>query len=181
VRLGVFGGSFDPPHIGHYLAAVDAAERLALDRVIWVPAAQQPLKIGTPHVGTADQRYRMVRAAVSGAPRFGVSRIEIDRAGLSYTVATVQSLAAEFPAAELYLLLGEDAWARFSEWREPETIRTLAQIEIMARKTESAFAGRVVEVSSTEIRERARTGRSVRGFVQDAVAEIIESERLYQW
>jgi nicotinate-nucleotide adenylyltransferase len=180
VRLGVFGGSFDPPHIGHYLAAVDAAERLGLDRVIWVPTAQQPLKAGTPHVATAEQRFRMVEAAILASPIFAASRIEIDRSGLSYTVATVQSLSAEWPGAELYLLIGEDAWSRFSEWREPETIQTLASIEILARNTESEFSGRVVEVSSTEIRARAREGRSVRGFVQDAVAEIIESERLYQ-
>ena len=181
MRLGVFGGSFDPPHIGHYLAAVDAAERLGLDRVLWVPTAQQPLKADAPHVASADQRYRMVQAAVSGSLNFEASRIEIDRSGLSYTIATVQSLAAEFPGAELYLLLGEDAWSRFSEWHEPERIRTLVQIEILARKTESEFSGRVVEVSSTEIRARAGANRSVRGFVQDAVAEIIESERLYQW
>jgi nicotinate-nucleotide adenylyltransferase len=181
VRLGVFGGSYDPPHIGHYLAAVDAAERIGLDRVLWVPTAQQPLKSDAPHVASADQRFRMVQAAVSGNPNFEASRIEIDRRGLSYTVATVQSLAAQFPDAELHLLIGEDAWSRFSEWREPETIRTLVQIDILARKTASEFAGRVVEVSSTEIRARARDGKSVRGFVQDAVAEIIESERLYQW
>jgi nicotinate-nucleotide adenylyltransferase len=181
VRLGVFGGSFDPPHIGHFLAAVDAAERLGLDRVLWVPAAQQPLKLDAPHVASAEQRFRMVLAAVSESAMFGASRIEIDRLGLSYTVTTVRSLAEEYPRAELYLLIGEDAWSRFSEWREPEAIRTLAHIEILARKTESEFSGRVVEVSSTEIRARARDGRSVRGFVQDAVAEIIESERLYQW
>ena len=181
MRLGVFGGSFDPPHLGHYLAAVDAAERLGLDRVLWVPTAQQPLKTGAPHVAPADARYRMVEAAVSRSPIFGASRIEIDRSGLSYTVATVQSLTEQFPGAELYLLLGEDAWSHFSEWHEPETIRTLVQIEILARRAESEFGGRVVEISSTEIRARAREGRSVRGFVQDAVAEIIESERLYQW
>lgn len=181
MRLGVFGGSFDPPHVGHFLAAVDAAERLELDRVIWVPAAQQPLKVDAPHAATAEQRYRMVRAAVSGSPRFDASRIEIDRSGLSYTITTVRSFVEEFPGSQLYLLVGEDAWSRFAEWREPEAIRTLVQIEILARSTESEFSGRVVEVSSTEIRARARDGRSVRGFVQDAVAEIIESERLYQW
>ena len=181
MRLGVFGGSFDPPHIGHYLAAVDAAERLGLDRVLWVPTAQQPLKAAAPHVASADQRYRMVQAAVSRTVIFEPSRIEIDRPGLSYTIATIQSLREQFRGAELYLLLGEDAWSRFSEWHEPDKIRTLVQIEILARKTESGFAGRVVEVSSTEVRARAREGRSVRGFVQDAVAEIIESERLYQW
>jgi nicotinate-nucleotide adenylyltransferase len=181
MRLGVFGGSFDPPHIGHFLAATDAAERLELDRVIWVPAAQQPLKLGAPHAAPAEQRFRMVEAAVSSSPIFDASRIEIDRPGLSYTVATVQSFVDKWPSAEIYLLLGEDAWSHFDEWHEPEKIRTLVRIEILARKTASDFAGRVVEVSSTEIRARARAGLSVRGFVQDAVAEIIDSERLYKW
>ncbi|MEO7102055.1 MAG: nicotinate (nicotinamide) nucleotide adenylyltransferase [Gemmatimonadaceae bacterium] len=181
MRIGVFGGSFDPPHVGHYLAAVDAAERLQLDRVIWVPAAQQPLKAATPHLASAEQRFRMVEAAVSASEIFEASRIEIDRSGLSYTVATVQSFASQWPHAELYLLVGEDAWSRFQEWHEPETIRTLVHIEILARKKESTYSGRVVEVSSTEVRARARNDRSVRGFVQDAVAEIIELERLYKW
>ena len=181
MRLGVFGGSFDPPHIGHFLAAVDAAERIGLDRMLWVPTAQQPLKAGVAHVATADQRLRMVQAAVAGSPIFEASRIEIDRPGLSYTVTTVRALAEQFPDTELHLLIGEDAWSRFAEWREPEAIRTLVHIEILARKTGSEFGGRVVEVSSTEVRARARRGLSVRGFVQDAVAEIIESERLYQW
>jgi len=181
VRLGVFGGSFDPPHIGHYLTALDAAERAGLDRVLWVPTAQQPLKVGAAHEASAEQRFSMVQAATMESRIFDPSRIEIDRAGLSYTVTTVRTLKAQFPGAELYLLVGEDAWSRFGEWREPEAIRTLVHIEILARKTGSEFGGRVVEVSSTEVRARARQGLSVRGFVQDAVAEIIESERLYQW
>jgi len=181
VRLGVFGGSFDPPHVGHLLAAVDAAERLSLDRVIWVPAAHQPLKSATPHAATSEQRYAMVVAVAFANPKFSASRIEIDRCGLSYTIETVEAFAREYPAAERFLLVGEDAWSRFDEWREPERIRTLVQIEVLARRDDSAYAGRVVEVSSTEIRARVRDGKSVRGFVQDAVAEIIESEGLYQW
>jgi nicotinate-nucleotide adenylyltransferase len=181
MRIGLFGGSFDPPHVGHYLAAVDAAERLALDRLLWVPTAQQPLKTGSPHHATAEQRFAMVVAAVSSNPRFEASRIEIDRAGLSFTVDTARALAAQYPGAERYLLVGEDAWSRFAEWREPDVIRTLVQIEVLARREGTEFPGRVVEISSTEIRERARAGKSVRGFVQDAVAEIIESQGLYQW
>ena len=181
MRIGIFGGSFDPPHVGHYLAAIDAAERLRLDRVLWVPTAQQPLKAGAPHVASAEQRFRMVDAEIFGTPIFQASRIEIDRPGLSYTIATIRSLVEEFPGAELFLLLGEDSWSRFSEWREPEAIRTLVQIEILARATGGVHSGRVIQVSSTEIRARAREGRSVRGFVRDAVAEIIESEGLYQW
>ncbi len=181
MRLGIFGGSFDPPHVGHLLAAVDAAERLSLDRVIWVPTAHQPLKAEAPHAGTSEQRFSMVEAATLARPEFQVSRIEIDRPGLSYTVATVDAFAREFPDAERFLLVGEDAWSRFEDWREPDRIKTLVRIEVLARSENSAFAGRVIEVSSTEIRARVRDGRSVRGFVQDAVAGIIESEGLYQW
>lgn len=181
MRLGIFGGSFDPPHVGHFLAAVDAAERLDLDRVIWVPAAVQPLKTGTPHAATAGQRYAMVLVATSADPRFAASRIEIDRPGLSYTVDTVEAFAREYPEAERFLLVGEDAYSRLNEWRDPDRIRTLVQIEILARQDDGDHTGRVVQVSSTEIRARVRAGKSVRGFVQDAVAEIIESEGLYQW
>lgn len=181
MRLGVFGGSFDPPHIGHFLAAVDAAERLGLDRVVWVPTAHQPLKAAIAHAATSEQRYAMVVMAVSANPKFGASRIEIDRSGLSYTIETVEAFAREYPDAERFLLVGEDAWSRFGEWRESERIRTLVQIEVLARHDDSTHAGRVVDVSSTEIRARVRDGKSVRGFVQDAVAEIIESEGLYQW
>jgi len=181
VRIGLFGGSFDPPHLGHYLAAVDAAEALQLDRLFWIPAAQQPLKTEMPHGATAAQRYAMVSAAVSTHPHFVASRIEIDRPGLSYTVATVEAFAREFPEAERYLLVGEDAWDRFSEWREPDRIRTLVRLYVLARRTGSQHAGRVIEVSSTEVRARVRAGQSIRGFVPDAVAELIESQGWYRW
>lgn len=185
MRLGVFGGSFDPPHVGHFLAALDAAECLALDRVVWVPTAQQPLKAGAArasgHGASAEQRFAMTAATAAASPRFQASRIETDRGGLSYTVATLEAIAREYPSAERYLLLGEDAWERFGEWREPERIRTLVHVAVLARRADSDFAGRVVQVSSTEIRARVGAGLSVRGFVLDAVAEIIESERLYRW
>jgi nicotinate-nucleotide adenylyltransferase len=201
VRLGIFGGSFDPPHIGHYLAAVDAAEQLGLDQLIWVPAAQQPLKTGTPHKVSAEHRFRMTAAAASAHPNFRTSRIEIDRKGLSYTVTTVEAFAREYPDAERFLMVGEDAWAQFDRWREPDRIRTFVRIAVLARLSENmSWVGaesagspsngeepdvrlktRLVDVSSTEIRRRAQGGKSVRGFVQDAVAEIIESEGLYRW
>lgn len=181
MRIGIFGGSFDPPHVGHFLAAVDAAERLQLDRLLWVPTAQQPLKTDAPHHASAEQRFAMVTAATSAYSAFEPSRIEIDRPGLSYTVNTARALAEQFPGAERYLLVGEDAWSRFAEWREPDVIRTLVRMEVLARREGGEFPGRVIEISSTEIRERVRAGKSVRGFVQDAVAEIIESQGLYQW
>lgn len=181
MRLGVFGGSFDPPHVGHYLAALDAAERLGLDRVLWVPAAQQPLKALAPHAASSEQRFEMVSAATALDPRFGASRIEIDRPGLSFTVSTLEAFALEYPDAERYLLVGEDAWARFAEWREPDRIRTLARTDVLARRPGSRYPGRVVEVSSTEVRERVRRGLPIRGFVLDPVADIIASQGLYRW
>jgi len=195
MRLGIFGGSFDPPHIGHFLAAVDAAEQLSLDRVLWIPAARQPLKTATPHVATPEQRYAMVSAAVRGHSAFAASRIEIERDGLSFTVTTLEALEREQPAAERFLLVGEDTWARFGDWHQPERVRALARIVVLTRAsglpheerrhTEDGtvihLETRRIEVSSTEIRARVAAGKPVRGFVQDAVADIIESEGLYRW
>jgi len=193
VRLGLFGGSFDPPHIGHLLAAVDAFESLELDKLIFVPAAVQPLKAGLA-AGTAHQRLAMVRLLVGMDPRFDVDAVEIDRAGLSYTVDTLETFAERFPNAERFFLVGEDAMAAFGAWREPQQILKLAQLAILRRPGAGAtvvnaasrltgtitLATRLVEVSSTEIRERVRAGKSIRGFVPDSVATYIETERLYR-
>jgi len=220
MRLGIFGGSFDPPHIGHLLAAVDASEQLGLDRLFWIPTSQQPLKSGDPHHATPEQRYAMVTAAIQGVPLFHPSRIEIDRPGLSYTVTTLEAFAQEYPTADRYLLLGQDAWNHFPEWHSPERIRTLVHIAAFTRPTspETYEGGRVdggagnisqpgqseampredfagasihtpdrclavrrIDVSSTEIRARVRADKPIRGFVQDAVADIIESQGLYRW
>ena len=210
MRLGVFGGSFDPPHIGHFLAAVDAADHLALDRVLWVPAAHQPLKTATPHIASPEQRYAMVAAATGAHSRFTPSRIEIDREGLSYTVETLEALKQQYPAAERFLLLGEDAWEGFAQWHQPERIRTLVQVAVLKRPAgtpqgresdpvgigalsedsadshgialpDRQIPSRTIDVSATEIRARIKAGKPIRGFVQDAVADIIESEGLYRW
>lgn len=221
MRLGVFGGSFDPPHVGHFLAAVDAAEQLALDRLLWIPTAQQPLKTGTPHYASPEQRYAMVEAVTKAHFVFTPSRIEIDRDGLSYTVTTLEALEREYPDAERFLLVGEDTWKGFTQWRHPERIRTLVRIAVLARPKESEtpqvwgeegerrsvdrngrppigerpkvapelslftpdrlLETRQIQVSSTEIRARRNAGKPIRGFVQDAVADIIESEGLYRW
>ena len=196
MRLGVFGGSFDPPHIGHLLAAVDAYESLALDKLFFVPAAIQPLKVGMTSA-SAHQRLAMVTRLVSADPRFGVDAVEIDRAGLSYTVDTLETFAQRFPNAERFFLVGEDAMAAFGAWRNPEQILKLARLAILRRQGgvgsvstgdsepslpsgTIALATRLVDVSSTEIRERVRNGKSIRGFVPESVAAFIETERLYR-
>jgi nicotinate-nucleotide adenylyltransferase len=169
---------------------VDAAEQLGLDKLFWVPAAQQPLKIGTPHHATPEQRYAMAAAAAAAHPGFSPSRIEIDRGGLSYTVTTIEAFTQDYPGAEIFLLVGQDSLDNFSRWHRPQSIRTLAQIAVLARSVspkrtpnppDQWLRSRVIDVSSTEIRTRIRTGQTIRGFVQDAVADIIESEHLYRW
>ena len=191
LRVGVFGGSFDPPHVGHLLVATDAAEQLGLDQVLFVPAAQQPLKTDRRHA-PAQLRLAMVAALVADDPRFAVERVEIDRGGLSYTVDTLASLAARWPGGELVLLAGADVLATFARWREPHRIRQLATLVVLTRGEASApgpdFPGgppvflptRRVDVSSTEVRARLAAGRSVRGFVPDAVAELLRSAAVYR-
>lgn len=197
MRLGIFGGSFDPPHIGHYLAAVDAAEQLELDLLLWIPVAQQPLKAdlvsnveSSPHGASPEQRLQMVQATAEMHPKFASSRIEIDRNGLSYTVATVEALANEYPHAERFLLIGADAWNQFGSWYQPERIRTFVKVAVLSRTVEGERVGAIpdhmlmtrrIDVSSTEVRARVRAGNSVRGFVPDPVAKIIELEGLYRW
>jgi nicotinate-nucleotide adenylyltransferase len=193
VRLAIFGGSFDPPHVGHLLAAQDAYERLSLDRIVLVPAGTQPLKVGRA-VAPAEERLAMVRLMVDGDARFEVSPVEVERAGVSFTVDTLAHFAAAFPAAERFLLVGADVLATFAQWREPERILALAQLVVLQRERESASAlpagldaktmlrlpTRRVDVSSTEIRERVRSGKSIRGFVTDSVAAHIARGGLYQ-
>ena len=189
MRLGVYGGSFDPPHLGHLLPVIDAAEQLELDGVRYVPAATQPLKVGRASASPAD-RLAMTERLVRGIPGFSVDPAEIDRPGLSFTVDTLAGLAAAHPGAELFLLLGADAYALFDQWREPARIRALATIVVMVRGDSvplpsvgpevKVLQSRRVDVSSTELRARVRDGRTIRGFVTDAVADYIAEHRLYR-
>lgn len=195
MRIGVFGGSFDPPHIGHLLVVIDAMEQLALDRIILVPAAQQPLKQGMVQSPPA-QRLAMVRALVGDDPRFEVDPLEITRGGLSFTVETLGTLAARLPGAELFLLAGADVLQTFAKWRDPETVRRQATLVVLTRGGEGSaptvvppdFPGgaplllptRRVDVSSTEVRARLSAGRSIRGFVPESVVDHIRSAGLYR-
>ena len=123
MRIGIFGGTFDPPHVGHLLVAQEALAVLALDRLVFVPAAQQPLKVGHG-AAPAEARLEMVRRTVLGVPRISCDAIEVDRSGLSYSVDTLAEYARRFPADELFFLLGLDAARSLPSWRQP---RRLAQ------------------------------------------------------
>jgi nicotinate-nucleotide adenylyltransferase len=197
MRIGIFGGTFDPPHVGHLLAASDAIDALALDRVVFIPAAEQPLKAGAI-VASARDRLAMVALAIRGNPRFSVDAIEIERGGVSFTVDTLRSLRnrwREDRELALFLLLGQDVLATLPHWREPAAVVALAELAILTRAGRSAeedaaagplmSGGRVVptrrvDVSSTEIRERVTAGKSIHGFVPDAVLEYVAEWRLYR-
>lgn len=201
MRLGIFGGTFDPPHVGHLLAAIDAYERLELDRLVFVPAAVQPLKA---EAGSSDAAHRlaMVRALVADDPRFSVDPIEIARAGLSYTVDTLAEYERRHPRDERFFLVGADAIGAFTKWREPERVLRLARLVVLRRASDGGgdspegapeslvtepgtdpplvLETRRVDLSSTEVRARVRAGLSIRGFVPDAVAAYIERTGLYR-
>ena len=192
MRIGLFGGTFDPPHVGHLLAGNDAHEALALDRLLFVPAGTQPFKSGRV-VATGQQRLEMLRLMIGEDRRFAVEPVEIERGGLSYTVDTVQALAERERGATLFLLIGEDLAAQFATWREPERIARLSEVVVLHRSGVPAAPGneqgepplrrietRRVDVSSTEIRSRVAAGRPIRGFVTDAVARYIDATALYR-
>jgi nicotinate-nucleotide adenylyltransferase len=187
MRIGIFGGTFDPPHVGHLLAASDAYEALALDRVLFVPAAGQPLKSAI--VASPEDRFAMVLALVGDDPRFAVDPIEIERGGLSFTVETLRALRDRWKSDSglaLVLLLGADAAATLPQWREPEAVQKLAEVVVLRRGERCttmvgrAIETRTVDISSTEIRARVGAGRSIRGFVPEPVAAYIEGRRLYR-
>jgi nicotinate-nucleotide adenylyltransferase len=190
MRIGLLGGSFDPPHNGHLLAAGDVYDALGLDRIVFIPAAVQPFKAGLAGA-TVDQRLMMTRLLVGDDVRFEVSAVEIERGGLSYTVDTLLTLAANWPSSELFWLVGADVLPAFSKWRSPERIVELATVVVMERAGESsdlaampgrpiALPTRRVDISSTEVRRRVNEGKSIRGFVPDSVAAYIASERMYR-
>ena len=191
MRLGVLGGTFDPPHVGHLIAAGDAFESLALDKLVFIPVAAQPLKTDAPAGASPEQRLEMVRLAIQGDPRFSVSDTEIRRGGLSYTVDTLETIKRENPAATVFLIVGMDALAGFERWKNPERIRELAEIAVLSRTGERGVDAKVgggvtvvgtrrIDISSSEIRQRLAAGKSIHGFVAESVESYIATMKLYK-
>lgn len=199
MRLGIYGGSFDPVHLGHLLLAETCRETCDLDRVLFLPCGQSPHKPNGA-VASGNQRAEMLEFAVAGDPRFGVCRIELERSGPSFTVETLRQLRVEQPDSELFFLMGADSLSDLPLWREPHAILELATIVAVNRgqrpppdlvtleaRLGSTVRERVrlvtmpaIELSATEIRERARTGRSLRFRVPRAVEEFIRQHGLYR-
>lgn len=184
MRLGIFGGSFDPIHHGHLIAAQLAREALDLDRVLLMVSNRQPLK--GSHGAPAADRLRMVELAVEGVEGLEADGRELARGGPSYTVDSLRELAGEFPAAELVLLLGADAARELPRWHEAAAIPGLARIVCFTRGGESPPALTEplvlpeIAISSTAIRARIDAGRSVRGWVPEPVADYISGLALYR-
>ena len=195
-RIGLFGGTFDPPHLGHLVLAEWARTRLRLDRVVFVPAGTPPHKRGR-RLTDAALRLVLTQLAVRGNPAFTVSGFEARRAGPSFTVDTLRHFHARQPGARFYLLMGADSLADFPDWHEPAEIARLAKLVVAARTgAAEAFGhallpasarGRVVlldnplvAISSSALRARARAGRSLRYLVPDAVAAYVARHRLYR-
>jgi nicotinate-nucleotide adenylyltransferase len=185
--IGLLGGSFDPVHHGHLIVAQVAAEALGLDELRFMPAREQPFKLGR-HAAPAADRAAMLELAVAGAPGFAVEGAELERPGPSYTVDTLEALRAREPEAAFTLLLGADAALELDAWHRAVDLPRLARVAVFARPGTpipvSPLIGATVEVpaveiSATEIRRRVRTGRPIRYWVPDAVADYVARHRLY--
>jgi nicotinate-nucleotide adenylyltransferase len=190
-RIGIFGGSFDPVHNAHVALAQLALAELQLDELLWVPAGQpwQKQRSLTP----AAHREAMVRLAIEGEPRFALSRIEIEREGPSYTVDTVRALQAARPGMKWFLVIGQDQYAGFHTWQGWQELLGLVTLAIANRPdaltsadpqvlhvAHEAVALPMMDVSSTDIRERIAQGRLIDDLVPPPVARYIARHRLYR-
>ena len=195
--LGILGGTFNPPHIGHLVCAQEALDQLALDRIALMPVALPPHKEAREDPG-ADARVRMCELAVAGEDRLEVSRLEVDRGGPSFTVDTLRELHARDPEQELSFIVGGDVASSLPSWREPHAVLKLARLavaertgvrreDIAARLAPLHRGDRVVffdmpriDISSSDIRRRVAAGRPVRPLVPDAVAAEIARKGYYR-
>ncbi|MEO8635900.1 MAG: nicotinate-nucleotide adenylyltransferase [Gemmatimonadales bacterium] len=185
--IGLFGGSFDPIHHGHLLVAQAVLEALGLEQLRFLPTGQQPFKQGL-HQAPAAARAKMVALAIAGEPRFILDTIELDRPGPSFTVDTLRALRHREPKARFAVIVGADTARDLGKWREPDALPGLAEWILVARPgtvpCELPWPARVVavpaiDISATMVRERAATGRSIRYWVPEKVAEFISGEGLY--
>jgi nicotinate-nucleotide adenylyltransferase len=201
MRLGVFGGTFDPVHTGHLVLAEQCREQGRLDRVLFVPAARPPNKLDAPLTPFA-QRVEMLELAVAGQPAFRVDELEKDRPGPSYTVHTLEELRRRHPGDEFFLLLGSDTLHDLKHWYQPERIAELAGFLVMLRPDWPAFSEDelaaalklpdraalryqlvqtpLIDISSRDLRRRVAEGRSVRYLLPRAVEAYINDKQLYR-
>jgi nicotinate-nucleotide adenylyltransferase len=190
MKIGLYGGSFDPVHLGHLLVAQAAREELNLTRLFFIPAAQSPFKPGTQPASAAE-RLRLLRLALAGKPWCEVDEQEIHRGGISYTIDTVRDYARRFPWAEIFYLIGADNVAKLSEWRESAELAERVQFAVIPRPGQAEipfpapFRGKMLRgfplgISSSQIRARLKAGEPIEHLVPAAVAEAIRDGSLYR-
>lgn len=197
-RIGVLGGTFDPPHVGHLWLATLAADALHLDRVLFMPAAQPPHKRGR-HLTSSAERLLMTRLAIADDPNFGLCAIELERPGPSFTVDSVEELLRMYAGARLYLLMAADSLSQIETWRDPDRLLTLVEWAVGPRhgialpdredlrRRFGPAASRIhlldgpsLDVSASEIRRRVAAGRAIRYLVPRAVEGLIVERGLYR-
>jgi len=189
-RIGLFGGTFDPPHVGHLVTAVNVRHALRLDEVILMVANLPWQKVGSRPITPAEARFAMVQAAVEGVTGLQAGRSEIDRGGLSYTADTLELLSRAHPGASLFTIVGDDAAASFETWERYEQVAARSTLVVVDRPGEpvelpSAFAWERVEVprlevSSTDLRDRCRDGRPLDYLVPQPVLDVVRRMHLYE-
>jgi len=188
-RLGLYGGAFNPVHLGHLLVAQAAIEELGLDRLFFIPAAISPFKQNI-QPASGEARLRWLRLALTGKTNCEVDDQEIRRGGVSYTIETARNYAKKFPQAKLFYLIGADNVAKLNEWREANELAKLLEFAAVPRPGETlpdfpkpfrgkALKGFPFEVSSLEIRERVKTGRPIESLVPPFVAQAISDDKAY--
>jgi nicotinate-nucleotide adenylyltransferase len=190
--IGLFGGSFNPPHVAHLIVAEVVRDQFDLSEVWWIPNATPPHKPDDELVAV-EHRLEMTRCVVASNPHFRVCDLEVQREGVSYTVETVRVLQDQHPDTDFALIIGSDSLDHFGEWHRPDEIAERVPLIVYKRPgaieavAEPRFANHVryvaapvVEVSGTEIRARCRAGRTIRYLVPDAVRTYIEAHDLYQ-
>ncbi|MBE7534396.1 MAG: nicotinate (nicotinamide) nucleotide adenylyltransferase [Anaerolineales bacterium] len=196
-RIGLFGGTFDPPHLGHLILASEAQSQLELDRLLWILTPEPPHKLDQLITPT-KHRLAMVQLAIADNPAFELSRVEVDRPGPHYTLNTIRLIAEQNPGAEIILIIGGDSLRDLPTWREPrEIVAACHEIGVMKRPHENAVLDELehdlpgirakiryvdtplLEIASRELRNRIAEGRSVRYYLPTSVREYIEQKRLY--
>ena len=190
--IGLFGGSFNPPHVAHLIVAEVARDQFGFDEVWWIPNATPPHK-PQDELAEVDHRLEMTRRAVEDNPAFRVCDIEVERSGVSYTVETVRVLQEQRPDTDFALLIGSDSLDHFAEWHKPDEIAERVPLVVYKRPgvidavPQSRFANHVrfvsapvMEVSGTEIRSRCSADRSIRYLVPESVRAYIDEHELYR-
>lgn len=192
MNVGIFGGTFNPPHMGHLIVAERVRADLRLSRIVFVPSFISPHKQDR-EIASGEERLMMLRLATGGDPRYEISDLEIKRGGVSYTVETLAEMARSLPGDELFFLLGMDNLLEFDTWKDPQRIMELATIVVMtrpgfARPERPPIEGLnlmycdvpEIAISSTEIRHRVSGGDSIRFLVPEVVEEYIRGRGLYR-